>query len=94
MSQNTSLNLCIFQLMKLGQTVLGKNLFGLIMKLTFYGQFVAGEVIVHDMRILITIRSCFVGYSQDCSSHRQNEELRSEVYLGLQCGGGHHQGGG
>ena len=32
-----------FQLMKLGQTVLGKNLFGRLMKSTFYGQFVAGE---------------------------------------------------
>ena len=29
--------------MKLGQTVLGKGLFGQIMKKTFYGQFVAGE---------------------------------------------------
>jgi len=31
------------KLMKLGQTVLGKRLFGWIMKQTFYGQFVAGE---------------------------------------------------
>ena len=30
--------------MKLGQTVLGKKLFALLMKQTFYGQFVAGEV--------------------------------------------------
>ena len=30
--------------MKLGQTVMGKKLFGLLMKQTFYGQFVAGEV--------------------------------------------------
>ena len=29
--------------MKLGQRVLGKALFGQIMKKTFYGQFVAGE---------------------------------------------------
>ena len=29
--------------MKLGKAVLGKKLFGEIMKLTFYGQFVAGE---------------------------------------------------
>ena len=29
--------------MKLGQAVLGKALFGAIMKRTFYGQFVAGE---------------------------------------------------
>ena len=29
--------------MKLGQTVLGKPLFGALMKQTFYGQFVAGE---------------------------------------------------
>jgi proline dehydrogenase len=31
------------QLMKLGQRVLGKKLFGMIMKQTFYGHFVAGE---------------------------------------------------
>jgi len=31
------------KLMKLGQTVLGKTLFALLMKKTFYGQFVAGE---------------------------------------------------
>lgn len=31
------------KLMKLGQTVLGKKLFGHLMKHTFYGQFVAGE---------------------------------------------------
>eukprot|EP00092_Neocalanus_flemingeri_P061266 GFUD01073621.1.p1 GENE.GFUD01073621.1~~GFUD01073621.1.p1 ORF type:complete len:613 (+),score=181.51 GFUD01073621.1:117-1955(+) len=31
------------KLMKLGQTVLGKTLFGMIMKQTFYGHFVAGE---------------------------------------------------
>ena len=30
-------------LMKLGQKVLGKKLFGMIMKQTFYGHFVAGE---------------------------------------------------
>ena len=29
--------------MKLGQAVLGKRLFGWLMKKTFYGQFVAGE---------------------------------------------------
>lgn len=29
--------------MKLGQTVLGKTLFGYVMKQSFYGQFVAGE---------------------------------------------------
>lgn len=29
--------------MKLGQAVLGKKLFGAIMKYSFYGQFVAGE---------------------------------------------------
>ena len=31
------------QLMKLGRKVLGDNLFGWIMKQSFYGQFVAGE---------------------------------------------------
>ena len=36
-------NLLIFQLMKFGQAVLGKKLFGALMKKTFYGQFVAGE---------------------------------------------------
>ena len=35
--------LLFLQLMKLGQTVLGKTLFGQIMKQSFYGQFVAGE---------------------------------------------------
>lgn len=29
--------------MKLGQTILGKNLFGKVMKMSFYGHFVAGE---------------------------------------------------
>ena len=29
--------------MKLGKAVLGKQLFGKVMKLSFYGQFVAGE---------------------------------------------------
>ena len=29
--------------MKLGQKVVGKKLFGLLMKQTFYGHFVAGE---------------------------------------------------
>ena len=29
--------------MKLGQKILGKNLFGLLMKQSFYGHFVAGE---------------------------------------------------
>ena len=33
----------LLQLMKLGQKVLGKKLFGLMMKQTFYGHFVAGE---------------------------------------------------
>ena len=33
----------MFQLMKLGQTVLGKSLFGSLMKASFYGHFVAGE---------------------------------------------------
>ena len=36
--------LFFFQLMKLGQKMLGKKLFGEIMKRTFYGQFVAGPV--------------------------------------------------
>jgi len=31
------------KLMKLGQTILGKKLFAILMKKTFYGQFVAGE---------------------------------------------------
>ena len=36
--------LCVLlQLMKLGKGVLGKKLFGAIMKQSFYGQFVAGE---------------------------------------------------
>ena len=32
-----------FQLMKLGQAILGKTLFAALMKRSFYGQFVAGE---------------------------------------------------
>ena len=32
-----------FQLLKLGQSVFGKPLFGKMMKVSFYGQFVAGE---------------------------------------------------
>ena len=38
-----------FQLMKLGQKMLGKKLFGEIMKRTFYGQFVAGPVFSFSM---------------------------------------------
>ena len=83
----------MFQLMKFGQTVLGKKLFGVLMKQTFYGQFVAGEVSL--LRCVgQSVRSCFAGYGQDCSGHRQNEELWGEEYLGLQRGGGHHPGGG
>lgn len=32
-----------FQLMKLGKAILGEKLFGMLMKLSFYGHFVAGE---------------------------------------------------
>ena len=34
----------LFQLMKIGQKILGKKLFAALMKQTFYGQFVGGEV--------------------------------------------------
>ena len=47
-------NACIsLQLMRLGQAVLGKRLFGMIMKQTFYGQFVAGM----DKRLWIFIQN-------------------------------------
>ncbi len=36
-------SILLFQLMKLGQKVLGNRLFGKLMKATFYGHFVAGE---------------------------------------------------
>ena len=34
------------------------------------------------------------GYGRNCTSNRWDEKLWSEVYLGLQRGGGHHPGGG
>ena len=37
--------------MKLGQKMLGKKLFGEIMKRTFYGQFVAGPVYLFFLKI-------------------------------------------
>ena len=42
------------QLMKIGKKVLGKTLFAALMKPTFYGQFVAGEVshsTVYSLRV-------------------------------------------
>ena len=36
-------HLNLLQLMRLGKAVLGKTLFGAIMKQSFYGHFVAGE---------------------------------------------------
>ena len=39
----------LFQFMKIGKKVLGKTLFASLMKPTFYGQFVAGEVSHHLM---------------------------------------------
>eukprot|EP00092_Neocalanus_flemingeri_P028909 GFUD01031392.1.p1 GENE.GFUD01031392.1~~GFUD01031392.1.p1 ORF type:complete len:675 (+),score=189.08 GFUD01031392.1:55-2079(+) len=45
------------KLMKFGQTVLGKKLFGLLMKQTFYGQFVAGEDTVRIAPVIDRMRS-------------------------------------
>eukprot|EP00090_Calanus_glacialis_P001001 TRINITY_DN10726_c0_g1_i1.p1 TRINITY_DN10726_c0_g1~~TRINITY_DN10726_c0_g1_i1.p1 ORF type:complete len:667 (-),score=208.06 TRINITY_DN10726_c0_g1_i1:229-2229(-) len=45
------------KLMKLGQTVLGKKLFALLMKQTFYGQFVAGEDTVGIAPVIDGMRS-------------------------------------
>ena len=42
--EKTKKHLFFPQLMKLGQRILGKNLFGEVMKRTFYGHFVAGPV--------------------------------------------------
>jgi hypothetical protein len=39
----SSILFAFFQLMKLGQKVLGHRLFSRLMKATFYGHFVAGE---------------------------------------------------
>jgi len=44
------------KLMKLGQTVLGKKLFGHLMKQTFYGQFVAGEDTVRIAPVINRMR--------------------------------------
>jgi len=44
------------KLMKLGQTVLGKKLFALVMKHTFYGQFVAGEDTVRIAPVIDRMR--------------------------------------
>ena len=40
----SSIFMVTLQLMKIGKKVLGKTLFAALMKPTFYGQFVAGEV--------------------------------------------------
>ena len=79
--------------MKLGQTVLGKTLFAQLMKKTFYGQFVAGEVF-HDKCHGCINNISFPGHSENCSSYSSNEYFWGEVYLGLQRGGGHLAGGG
>ena len=80
--------------MKLGQKVLGKKLFGEIMKRTFYGQFVAGPVFSNAISRL---RQIHVFNSGHCGDHTHNctdAQLRGEEHPGLQRGGGHQPGGG
>ena len=88
--------------MKLGQKVLGKKLFGEIMKRTFYGQFVAGPVFSYSKITCQNRRytrndQLQMLNSGHCGHHTNNRpdaQLRGEEHPGLQRGGGHQPGGG
>lgn len=74
-----SLTVVFLQLMRLGQKVLGKYLFGRIMKATFYGHFVAGENQRTIQPVLERLRSFGVKSILDYSaeediSHEKAEE--------------------
>ena len=92
--------------MKLGQKMLGKKLFGEIMKRTFYGQFVAGPVFSYanfafQMSILVLDweeekiwHMSKLGHCGDHTNDRADAQLWGEEHPGLQRGGGHQPGGG
>ena len=78
--------------MKIGKKILGKKLFAALMKQTFYGQFVGGEV--RDFSTSkINISLNLSERPDHRPHHRQNEELRSEEHPGLQRRGGPLPGG-
>ena len=78
--------------MKIGKKILGKKLFAALMKQTFYGQFVGGEV--RDFSTSkINISLNLSERPDHRPDHRQNEELRSEEHPGLQRRGGPLPGG-
>ena len=85
--------MCSFQLMKIGQKVLGKKLFAALMKQTFYGQFVGGEVRYFPTSTISLFSLSLLERPDHRPHHRQNEELRSEEHPGLQRRGGPLPGG-
>ena len=86
-------HLFFLQLMKLGQRILGKNLFGEVMKRTFYGHFVAGPVFSCKQMDYCNFLTLKPGHSGDRSNDRPDAELWREEHSGLQRGGGHQPGG-
>ena len=96
--EKTKKHLFFLQLMKLGQRILGKNLFGEVMKRTFYGHFVAGPVfscmqmaiVKNGLYNFLTLKP---GHSGDRSNDRPDAELWREEHSGLQRGGGHQPRG-
>ena len=85
----------LFQLMKIGQKILGKKLFAALMKQTFYGQFVGGEVRYFSSLHINNISSSLslLERPDHRPDHRQNEKLRSQEHPGLQRRGGPLPGG-
>uniref|UniRef100_A0A3B4ATU3 Proline dehydrogenase n=1 Tax=Periophthalmus magnuspinnatus TaxID=409849 RepID=A0A3B4ATU3_9GOBI len=68
------LNVLLFQLMDLSRRVLGQRLFEKMMKMTFYGQFVAGE----DHNSIKPLRSLILCYQTDlCQEQTKPKGQRS-----------------
>ena len=80
--------------------MLGKKLFGEIMKRTFYGQFVAGPVFsfsmsnIHDNNHDDDMQTIKPGHRGNHSNDRPDAQLWREEHPRLQRGGGHQPGGG
>merc|ERR1712106_684651 len=66
------------KLIKFGQKVLGNNLFGKIMKATFYGHFVAGEDQIRIQPCLENLRSFGVKSILDYSAEEDLSEEKAE----------------
>ncbi len=68
------LYVAIFQLMDLGRKILGARLFKILMKKTFYGQFVAGENQEEIQGLTWRYRRYGVKSILDYSVEKDNEE--------------------